>query len=176
VTAPRGSTAKPRGRPRAFSPEQEALFRNLFPEIQTRRGLQNRMYACRAISVLKQNAGGEASGRYGWLVGVSEENPRLRFAVLTELGRLDRPSDIAALAATLCEKRYPPRMAVALIRQRVRRTGKALPTVDDAAGYLAGAVDAWFQRYPDADEQVMLEALNEVYSTIQERLEKRRSP
>jgi hypothetical protein len=174
VTAPTAGTAKPRGRPRAFPAEQEALFRNLFPEIRTRRGLQNRMYACRAISVLEQSAGGEAGKRYGWLTGASDQDPKLRFAVLTELGRIDRPADIATFAAALCEKRHPPRVAVALIRQRVRKAGKALPTVDDAVACLAGAVDAWFQRYPDADGRVTLEALNEVYSIIQERLEKRR--
>jgi hypothetical protein len=166
--------AKPRGRPRVFSSEQEALFRNLFPEIRTRRGLQNRMYACRAISVLKQAAGADVFGRFGWLLGPSFEAAKMRFTLLAELGRLDRPADIATLASTLCEKKDPPRRAVALIRQRVRKTGKARPTVEDATYYLASAVDTWLQRYPDADLGVMVEALNEVYSIIQERLEKRR--
>ena len=165
--------AKPRGRPRAFSQEEEAIFRNLFPEITTRRGMQNRMYAVRAIGVLNASAGGDPSGRFEWLVGPSRDHPKMRFTVLTELGRIDNPADIATFADVLCQKKYTSRMAIALIRQRVRKTANPQPTVDAATDYLAGAVDAWFEQYPDANRRVMLDALNEVYSIIQERTEMR---
>jgi hypothetical protein len=134
------------------------------------------MYACRAISVLKEAAGDEVFSRYGWLLGPSFQAAKMRFTLLSELGRLDRPADIATLASTLCKKKDPPRLAVSLIRQRVRKKRNAQPTVEDATYYLTSAVDAWLQRYPDADLGVMVEALNEVYSIIQERLEQRRSP
>jgi hypothetical protein len=174
MTSPSVAAGKPRGRPRAFSPEEETAFRNMFPEIRTRRGLQNRMYACRAISVLKQVAGDEVFNRFGWLLGPSFDAAKMRFTLLTELGRLDQPADIATLVSTLCKTKDPPHIAVALIRQRVRKKGNARPTVEHATYYLASAVDTWLQRYPDADFGVMVEALNELYSIIQERLEKRR--
>jgi hypothetical protein len=158
----------PRGRPRAFSKEGEAQIRNLFPEIKTTRGLQNRLYAMGALNALKAHAGAAMYERFTWLLGPSFERAKFRFTVLTELGRLDNPADVVTFAETLCRKPLPPRTAVALLRQRVRGKGAANPTLEATVGYLAGAVGAWFRDHPDAEEDVMLEALNEVYRRIEE--------
>lgn len=164
---------KRRGRPRAFAPEHELTFRNLFPEISTHRGIQNRMYAVRAMQALRDQP--DAHERFAWLLGPSGDAPKLRFTVLTELGRLGSLAEVVSFATVLCEKKLRPRVAVALLRQRVRGKGTKQPTLAATVDHLRAAVDAWFDQYLDADTGVLLEAINQVYCDLQDSLERERS-
>ena len=65
------------------------MFRKSVPEITTRRGRQNRMYVAIAIRALSQ--AGDEFTRYEWLLGPSREDPKLRFTVLAEPGRINDP-------------------------------------------------------------------------------------
>jgi hypothetical protein len=91
-----------RGRPAVFSPECVSLVSGLFPDIKTTRGRIDRCYALQAIEVLSKEPGLE------WLWGscALEESERggakLRFTVLTELGRIDDPQQMKAVAAVIC--------------------------------------------------------------------------
>ena len=122
TTTPR----RPRGRPSVFEPETEELYRNMFPEMTTRRGRQNMIYYSQAALILKLP---DAHTRFEWLIGPSPESPKHRRMVLAELGRLRDPAAIAAFAEHLCQVKHPPRLAAALIRQRVRKAGEARPTL-----------------------------------------------
>jgi hypothetical protein len=160
-----------RGRPPAFSPEATEIFRKLFPEITTARGLQGRQYATRAISILKDEP--DAFVEFTYLIGPSAENPKFRFTILTELGRIHDSRMLVATARELCRQRIPSRLAVALIRQRVRRKGSKSPTLDATTRYIIRCLDEWSERYPDMDEGIFLEALNEAYGTLQMAMERK---
>ena len=160
-----------RGRPLAFPAETTELFRKLFPEITTARGLQGRQYAARAASILGDEP--DAFAQFGYLIGPSPEKPSFRWTILTELGRIQDSPTLVTIARELCRQRLPPRLAVALIRQRVRGKGASNPTLDATVRYIVRCLDEWSARYPDMDEQLLLEALNEAYCTLQTAIERK---
>ena len=155
----RSATAK-RGRPPVFATEDTELFRKLFPEITTHRGLQNRQYALRAFAVLRDAP--DAFGQFAYVLGPSADRPHPRFTILTELGRIPDEPTLRATALEVCRQELSYRRAVALVRQRVRGKGASSPTLPTTVRYIMRILHDWRERYPDMNERVVLEALNEV--------------
>src|SRR4051812_35666500 len=90
-----------RGRPSTY---ELSMLRGLFTEIVTTRGLQNRSCAIRAMCILH-----DANPGFEWLVGTKETctagSGKLRFAILSELGRIAADHDVIALAREICSQR-----------------------------------------------------------------------
>lgn len=109
-----------RGRPPAFCQAQMNFYKGLFPEIRTRRGLQDRAYALQAYDVLKDDRGFE------WLCSTPEKinasTGELQFSILGALGRITDPEALKAVAREVCRLKPSARRAVVMIRRW--RTGK----------------------------------------------------
>jgi hypothetical protein len=144
-----------RGRPPVLDPQQVARLRGFFPDIRTVRGLQGRANALRAMNVL------DHAPAFNWLCStkeaVSAGQGKLRFTILSELGRVE-DDDLKALARQLCQERPRSKDAVAMIRRW--RTGKA-PTggAIDLAFHLTRCADEYAARHPGTTRKMLLAAL-----------------
>jgi len=98
------TASKKRGRPKLLEPQAETVYAKLYPEVRTRRGMQNKVYMSHAFVVLK--AVPDHRERYRWLLG--EDGETWRSTLLAELGRLRDPGRIVEAADALCTMR-PPR-------------------------------------------------------------------
>jgi hypothetical protein len=106
---------KKRGRPPAYTPERMRWIKNLFPDITTVRGRQNRANSMRAFGVLADDPAFE------WLVSsrqaVMEGTGRLRKTALAELRRIGDDDELREAAALVCEHKHRSRDAAAMIRR-----------------------------------------------------------
>ena len=159
-------SAKPkRGRPPAIEPTIDAGFRaaGLFTQYRTRRGAVNKYYGIVALDALKDAAG------LTWLFTYDDMRRggtcKVRYTILSELGRLRDPEMIRALAAQLCELKPTTTAAVARIRRF--RTGKqAQASVDDLADRLCNVLDAYTDAHADLTHAMMRDALAETLKVV----------
>ena len=72
-----------RGRPKIATDEKTAFYNSLFPDIETRRGIQNQMYAAAGLGTLKEydDETGDNLHEY-FIVG-----RHMKTSLLSELGR-----------------------------------------------------------------------------------------
>lgn len=117
------SVSRKQGRPRVLVEHAEAAFRKLFPEVRSRRSLQNRAYSSRALAVLAEVP--EHRQRFRWLVG--SDGNTLRMGALVELGRYRDEQSVLNLADAMCraaaERRLTTSEAAALVRRGRGRRG-----------------------------------------------------
>ncbi len=78
-----------------LSAASEAAIRVAYPDVKTRRGIQNKAYAMRAFKLLQGQEG------LKWLI--DPDRYFLRENVLAELGRFSDDADLIAMAHDLCE-------------------------------------------------------------------------
>jgi len=102
--------SKKRGRPRKIPAEVLALHREVWPELTTERSLNNRNYACLAFAAL----GSGEERKYAYLVSL--DGRRLRWTILTALGRLEDEDAIRVLAEHICEEQMKTQDALRFIR------------------------------------------------------------
>src|SRR5262245_7533859 len=144
--------ARKRGRPEAVPPEALAVYARMFPEIKTRRGLQERCYAGLAIRALSDDPAFE------WLVSTREQiaggTSRLRHTILAELGRVSDERMIKEMARLLCKQRPTAKRAAALIR-RWRRAPCRDASILGLAAALEGCVNDYLATHPGTTAQMI---------------------
>jgi len=120
VISEKFSEKRKRGRPRTFNPELEQLYEaaGLFVDKNTRRSRLNTMWRQQAWGILFNDA--ELVPRLTWLIENPESASEIvvkRFSVLSELGRIESPSAMKAIAIQLCELKPRARDAITMIRR-----------------------------------------------------------
>jgi hypothetical protein len=169
VTAPiaENVSEKPaRGRPTAFPPAVERFWTStgIGAECTTRRGKQNRWYAQVAFGVLLRLN----DARLLWLADwphIRDYDVKVRWTLLSELGRLKDPEDIRTIALQLCKLRPRTADGVAMIRQL--RTGKSpLPSWDKLSDRIIAVLDSYQTTHPTTTHAEMLEALDVVVIAV----------
>jgi hypothetical protein len=175
------AVSKKRGRPRVLDERVEPTFQKLFPELGSRRSLQNRAYSSHAASVLRKVP--DCLERYRWLFGErGADGATWRLGVLVELGRFRDEQSIVNLAEAICleakKRRLTTSEAAALVR---RGRGKMLfdkelcrSSQDGIVSAICAALDQYQRKHPDTELQDILEALNEAYGIVSEMTERSR--
>lgn len=131
------AASKNRGRPRLLDSHYEKTWSQLWGPDLSRKTIQERYYAMRAVNTL------------GGMDGRTERYPRLfptaeafQWTLLAELGRLEDDETLREFARQFCETSLSVKGAVARIR--AYRTGKGpTPDLTRLAGLLAGVVDQY---------------------------------
>jgi len=88
--------AKKRGRPKFHDEDQLNQLKGVFPDIKTRRGLQNKCYEINALDAIKDIEGMEFL--------YDPQNQTLKSSILSELGRLRNEDNIRLVAQHICER------------------------------------------------------------------------
>ncbi len=157
---------KSRGRPKPFDDGDlacaaEAMANGVLTNVpKSRRQMQNRLYALRAIERLGLLEEGELEQALAdrpalrWLV--NEEGAR--WSILAELGRIRDPEEFDAAVWWVLEHRPKTKEAVARIRRL--RTGKSRsPNTRRLAGEIVRVVTGYGIRHPGLTREQELKAL-----------------
>lgn len=131
------------GRPRRFSEESVRIIKSLFPELKSKRGVDDALWRTYAMQVI----GGT---EYKWLfdkVGCEAGLNTWKPVLLAELGRIDNAGDIRKCAAELCELKPKTRDGVLMIR-RWRLSKDGVGTAKDLAQAMLSAYNDYLMRYP----------------------------
>jgi hypothetical protein len=153
-----------RGRPRVFSEEVENLFTRLGigGECLTRRGKLNWWHAQMAVSALKDAPG--LDWLFNWdqmLAGTG----KVRWSILSELGRIQNGDDMRALAAQVCEEKPKTVLAVSMIREF--RTGTVVPaSADGLKAALHRTLDAYQVIHPEISYRLMCDVLKGLWEEM----------
>jgi hypothetical protein len=132
----------------------------LYPEVRTRRGMQNKVYMSHAFAVLKEVP--DHRERYRWLLG--DDGETWRATLLAELGRLRNPGRIVEAADALCTMRPPRERGVAFLRRLRGITSRADP--QRLLDVLCTALDAYRRAHPDCAVAMMVEAVSELHEIV----------
>jgi hypothetical protein len=134
---------KKRGRPSIFSPFEHrgAVF---VAGNRTPRQQNNAMYTMRALTAISHDP------RFAWLGSelepASQGKGRLRRTILAELGRVEDPEELEALALAICAQKPTVRQARAMIRQ-VRLPSRPPGTFDQLLTVLVGALNTYLAEH-----------------------------
>jgi len=159
--------SKSRGRPKVFDNEDlaaaaSAMENGVLPSSspKSRRQMQNRLYALRAMERLGLLEEGELEQALAdrpalrWLV--NEEGAR--WGILAELGRIRDLEKFDASVAWVLEHR--PKTKEAVTRIRHLRTGKSRsPNPQELAGEIVHVIDGYGIKYPELTREQELKAL-----------------
>jgi hypothetical protein len=147
------SETPPRGRPSKlfYSEEHRRQFAALYRETTSSRGLANKTYEVRSMSLL----GFGADPRFHWLANNTTQ--KYRQTILAELGRIDDDETLLTVATHLCEMKSTTAIAIAGIR-RVRGV-RGKPSVEGLRDQLLATVNAWFKAFPDGTWEQVLAAV-----------------
>jgi len=85
-----------RGRPPAFDDLYHQTYKNIWPDIRTRRGITNKIYAIKGLAMVKEMQG------VGYIF--NEADNTMKVSILTELGRLNDEQAAREAAAFICER------------------------------------------------------------------------
>ncbi len=160
------ASKKKRGRPPAFAYETLGLLRSHYPDIKTKRGLQNKAYEMRALSVLKDDP-----QRYGWLCDIEAmrrgDANSYKPTILTELGRIVDEEKLKTAASEIC--RIKPKTKDAVTMTRRYRTGKAASgSAVDLRNRITHTINDYLATHPDTSLQQVRAALADAYEAIEE--------
>jgi hypothetical protein len=149
-----------RGRPRRWSPDDEALAKLASPDSRSARHLRDVPYCQRAIITLWDDP-----GRFGWLVdrekcerGISPGDC-WRPSLLAELGRIDDPEAMMAVAERICEIKPATKEGVRIIR-RVRLGRAPAASEKQLATALLRTVNNYLTSRPGLTLETVLEAFD----------------
>ena len=173
------AASKKRGRPKAVP---AWWLRNLYPEIKTERGQQNRYYAQQAIGafnllgVINPECGTLPEGyeHLQWLAdwkgGEQGKAGAVKYSILAELGRMLETADydtVLSVADVIFREKPATKDAVVRIR-RVRTGGKA-PAPDREALFdrLAKCVDEYRLQHPGMTIPEVLKTIDELWRVVQ---------
>lgn len=138
-----------RGRPRVTPPYWDDLMRQAEKNTSRRTHIK-RFHTTNALDALEGVKGVE------YVTGSGDKGEGMRIEILAELGRLNDPATIRAVAAQVCEHRMKVKDAVAMIR--TWRNGGAAPGDTLAlANEIVRVVHSYRLRHPaTTDDQVRL--------------------
>jgi hypothetical protein len=156
---------KSRGRPRCVAPHLEELYEmaGIGLDCKTRRGKVNRYYAMEALDALNHRPG------LDWLFNSDDMRAgvgKVRWTILSELGRLREHDVIAEAAAFVCELKPTTAIAVSLIRRY--RIGRSCPgTAFELREKLLAVVRTYQQTHPDMSSEKVLEAFGGAWDEVE---------
>lgn len=159
------ASKKRRGRPRAFTPQWLKILRDMFPDITTERGMQERAYQLQAHTVLKSDP------TCRWLIdeeGISAGKPNsYRPSILAALGRIEDEDDMRAIARRICELKPNTKAAAAIVRQY--RTGKASPaSIESLTSILITTIDKYLAQHRDTTWEQIQQGLQRAWDAVEE--------
>lgn len=152
------------GRPRAFPREVEATMQaiGIGADATTRRGKVNRYYAHRAFGALFP------AKEFSWLIDTEEHcrtgAAKIRWTILSELGRLQDPDTIRENARVICDQKMRTRDAVVLLR-RLRAKPKA-GSILGLHEELLGVVNDYCLRHPGFTAHQILAAIEDLSALV----------
>lgn len=85
-----------RGRPPAFDDLHHQTYKDIWPDIRTRRGITNKIYAINGLAIVKEMRGVEYI--------FNEADNTMKVSILTELGRLNDEQAAREAASFICER------------------------------------------------------------------------
>jgi hypothetical protein len=142
-------------------PAYEQALQQLFPDIGSRRHLQNVACRQRALALLSEDPA------YRWLCDpeAMQAKPRpsaqksWRPTILAELGRIPGDEDLKAMAGQICQLKPKTRDAVLLIRGW--RKGKESPgNARQLAAALVACINDYLKRHPSTTWSIVRAALD----------------
>jgi hypothetical protein len=146
------SEKRKRGRPAAFDPDGMRMFRRLYPEIKTKRGLQDKVCQVRAIRLL----GKGADPSFFWLF--CPKTNTVRASILAELGRIEDDEALRVFATQVCESKPKTKDASAIIRRwRLGREPRA--EANDLKEAIIATVCDYLKRHPSTVKGHVLNSL-----------------
>lgn len=143
---------KKRGRPAHFI-ESEMVFKKLYPDIKTSRGLRNKVYQTLALGAIGTPPGDPA---LLWLW--NRDQNIVKQTILAELGRC-HPDDIVPLALEICNRKMKSVEAVSFIRQN---RGVEKPEECRLEMVIIKAINRYIACYPDCTYDEVHAALDTV--------------
>jgi hypothetical protein len=153
-----------RGRPRAFSEEEERWFDKMQTgnNCLTRRGKMNHWYALEGGRALKEGS------RFKWLLdteAIMAGTAHFPHTILSEIGRIPNDDDKREVAAFLCERKPKVKEAVRIIRHF--RIGKRAPaSADSLSDRLCNLIDDYREGHKGASLDLVREALQVVAEAV----------
>lgn len=152
---------KKRGRPPVFGREVLDEYKRLYPDLRTRRSLQEEVYRSFAIHALDPP---DERWRWLWdreaaLKGLGTWKP----GILAALGRVGDDESIRALATSLSLRKPSTKAAIACIRRwRLGRAARRPGLETSLTARLARVVDAYRTSHPDCTTDEIFTALQNV--------------
>jgi hypothetical protein len=128
-----------RGRPRRWPADFEMLSKFMVGEGKSPRHLRDMAYLNRAMFALRDD-----SDRFGWLF---PPTGRWRRSLLAELGRIDDPEEMAAVADMICEHKPTTKKAIKIIR-RARLGREPSASMEELAVALVQTVQNYTADHP----------------------------
>ena len=171
ISEPTSKKARPQGRPRAMSPETEAMLRHFHPDVRTKRGIQDVYFRSQTMLALKDHPGFE--WLMDWDALMRGDEDAWKPSILTELGRLANPETMRYVAGVLCERQPETPQALAFLR-RLRGVAEKPGDAAELAKVIGAAIDRYRRSHPGTTFDQVAEALamqNKFVATLQEQAE-----
>jgi len=153
-----------RGRPPAFPDSAHALAAKMKPDVRTRRGQQNLVYAMIGLNFVRARG-----AQFAWLfdeaAAQSGDNPRMKWTILSELGRVADEELREALATLLCEQKPTTREAITWIR-RARKAHCGKSSAIALADAILRIIDDYQTTHPDTTPQQVFAALEDARTLL----------
>jgi hypothetical protein len=155
-------SAKKCGRPRTWVGHYREEAARSYPQ-RSRRHLDNENYKIRAVALVADDP------RFGWLMSdgptIRAGQGHMRHTILAELGRIDDPQAMEAMALYLCEHRPTTREAVVLMR--AYRLGRHAPsTPAQLAVVIRSAINTYLSVHQTLSWDEVRQALYDVLGDI----------
>ena len=131
----------------------------------TRRGKTNRWYGVNALSVLGDDPLCAWLGCSDMAALKAGKTVKVRWTILSELGRLRDPETIREVAHEICE--WKPRAAEAVRWIREQRTGRALkPSVSELTDALLKVLNDYKTSHSGMSHRMVRDALRQVHEAV----------
>jgi hypothetical protein len=163
------SEIKRRGRPRVITGDNvSAVMMALGKPDATARTQQNKLYQLYAMKVLGLGQGQKRDPYpFLWKTDHATEDTRVRWTLLTELGRFTHAETMRAVARKVCELKLSTRKTVVIIR-RFRLGRNSAGDTLKLANELIGLVNDYIERHPAMPHAEMLAAFETARNAVEE--------
>jgi len=155
-----------RGRPVVFDKGHLSIMGGFFPEIGSRRHLQNKAYQSIAIGALR-SGGDEIGPEYSWLFDPTANV--VKSTILSELGRLGDHETIRILARDICVGRV--RTSIAVPRLRALRKKQRPADALDLTNKIVNTINAYIELHGSCTNDQILDAIRTAEGVVREREE-----
>ncbi|WP_417737386.1 hypothetical protein [Rosistilla oblonga] len=162
------STQPRRGRPEAIPVEELAEIRNWFPEVKTKRGLQNRCYEVRALGTFYHSVDDQERFRHMLPPQAELEAGTAGYSssTLSQLGRMDEGDAIAA-ADHICREKMTPAESVRFLKSLRCGGRNRKPSRLSLLKKLANVLDAYTAAH-DCDADFVLSVVEDFSEIVSE--------
>lgn len=149
--------ASKKGRPR-IDDEYLKVLATTFPNVTTRRGLQNKNYAFNVWKILDLTPNEDFTWLLDKAAGHANKPHFCKWSVLAELGRINDQEVVMDLARQLCRLKPSVKESVAIVRRfRLGKCGDG--DAEALMKEILRAVDRYRERFPMTNAEQVLAAL-----------------